>query len=208
MSISGFTPRHWIKQDIRRSISVTFSESIKDFRSYRIVHASLHIANTQTLMVYYSSCNRKKSAMSMRRMLEQVVSTTCIQCCHPAAQVLVLVLQNGLALLRVHRRIHVLLRSVPLCLCLSVCLMVTPQSFCNGGAIRHLLVTGHFGPETVRRWVRSVRTFSHQCRHWGRSISSPNCLGSDVSVSPSASGFVDDVVFAHYGHAVSGRRML
>jgi len=58
------------------------------------------------------------------------------------------------------------------------------------------------------RWVRSVRTFSHQCRHWGRSISSPNCLGSDVSVSPSASGFVDDVVFAHYGHAVSGRRML
>jgi len=53
--------------------------------------------------------------MSMRRMLEQVVSTTCIQCCHPAAQVLVLVLQNGLALLRVHRRIHVLLRSVPLC---------------------------------------------------------------------------------------------
>ena len=102
-------------------------------------------------MVYYSSCNRKKSAMSMRRMLEQVVSTTCIQCCHPAAQVLVLVLQNGLALLRVHRRIHVLLRSVPLCVCLSVCLMVTPQSFCNGGAIRHLLVTGHFGPETVRR---------------------------------------------------------
>ena len=64
--------------------------------------------------------------------------------------------------------------------------MVTPQSFCNGGAIRHLLVTGHFGPETVRR-----------CSD-----------GSEVSVSPSASGFVDDVVFAHYGHAVSGRRML